>query len=92
MLPSLKPLTNNGSLIDHQRPGNPAPPYVSNIFTGYQTFHFCCPGMAVVEFPGYSGIPITRTIDHRGSHGWFYTITKQGETLTEQLPLPLSAS
>ena len=86
---------NMGSLVDHQLPGvTPWPAlllwiekgFPAESFTAKQTFRFCCPGMGIVNFQGYSDIPITRNITH--SFPWTYTIDKQGEKTKPKL-LPL---
>jgi hypothetical protein len=91
LAPELQAMKNKGSLIDHQRTGNPAPPYIKKNSPSQQTFQFCCPGMGVQPFRGYNKMPIVRSIDDPGSNAWFYTIIKEGKIWTFPLPLPSSA-
>jgi hypothetical protein len=64
-----------------------APSSEEDTFTAYQTFRFCCPGLGVVNFPGFENIPITRTISQNAQGCWEYTITKPpNESLSYELP------
>jgi hypothetical protein len=52
-------------------------PYIQNLFDATQAFWYWCRGESPVDFPGWSGITIERSIaDTTGKGCWMYTVTK----------------
>jgi hypothetical protein len=56
-------------------------PYVFNSFTAKQNYRYSCLGSAPINFPGFTGIQITRTVQFNAVKAcWVYTITKSSST------------
>jgi sugar lactone lactonase YvrE len=62
-------------------------PYVFNSFTAKQNYRYTCLGLAPVNFPGWVGIQLTRTVRLNATTGcWTYTVTKSGYSASLCLP------
>jgi PBS lyase HEAT-like repeat len=72
----------------HSPPKFSKPPYAATgPITASQDYLYDCPSTGKVNFPGWTGIAITRTVaDTTGRGCWVYTITKSGLTSSETLP------
>lgn len=56
-------------------------PYAANSFTGTQDFQYRCSSTGAVDFTGFTGIAIARTVgDRTGQECWAYSITKSGSS------------
>jgi hypothetical protein len=80
---------SHGVLEDKQKPKPFVKPYVANTFTATQSYRYQCPikGGPIVDFPGETGILITRTVaDSTGRGCWGYTISKSGSSFSVLLP------
>jgi len=79
---------SHGALEDQQKPKPFVKPYVANIFTATQAYRYQCPKTGpVVDFPGETGILITRTVaDSTGRGCWGYTVSKSCSSFSVLLP------
>jgi hypothetical protein len=63
-------------------------PYVANAFTASQLYRYQCRSLTTEPFPGWTNIPIERTVrDITGKGCWIYTVTKSGFSASV-VPLP----
>jgi len=63
-------------------------PYVANAFNASQEYRYQCRNLDTLNFPGWSGIAIARTVaDSTGRGCWGYTVTKSGASASVN-PLP----
>ena len=61
-------------------------PYVSNTLISKQNYRYSCLGSAPVNFSGFAGIQISRTVQFNAVKAcWMYTITKSGSTASLDL-------
>jgi PBS lyase HEAT-like repeat len=68
---------DKGVAYDNQKHADFKKPYAFNTFTAIQAFRYQCPSIGIVEFPGFTGITIVRTVaDNSGQGCYGYTVSK----------------